>query len=74
VFVLGEVAKPGQYPYQPGMSMLTAVAVAGGFTYRAVENTASVVRDTNGKPEEFRIGRETLLRPGDVMTIYERHF
>jgi polysaccharide biosynthesis/export protein len=74
VFVLGEVAKPGQYPYQPGMSMLTAVAIAGGFTYRAVENTASVVRDIDGKPAEFRINRETTLRPGDVMTIYERHF
>ena len=74
VFVLGEVAKPGQYPYQPGMSVLTSVAVAGGFTYRAVQDTASVVRDMSGKPEEFRAERQTLLHPGDVVTIYERHF
>ena len=74
VFVLGEVSKPGQYPYQPGMSVLTSVAVAGGFTYRAVKDTASVVRDVNGKPEEFRADRETPLRPGDVVNIYERHF
>src|ERR1700712_2794476 len=33
VFVLGEVAKPGQYPYQPGMTMQTMIAIAGGFTY-----------------------------------------
>jgi polysaccharide export outer membrane protein len=38
IFVLGEVAKPGQYAYQPGMTMLTAVAVAGGFTYRGVQD------------------------------------
>ena len=35
MFILGEVTKPGQYPYEPGMTVLTAVAIAGGFTYRA---------------------------------------
>lgn len=74
VFVLGEVAKPGQYPYQAGMSVITSVAVAGGFTYRAVTDTASIVRNTDGKPTEYRAGRETPLQPGDVVTIYERRF
>lgn len=74
VFVLGEVAKPGQYPYQPGMSVVTAVAVAGGFTYRAVQDTASIVRITKGKSEEFKADRESLVRPGDVITIFERRF
>jgi polysaccharide export outer membrane protein len=74
VFVLGEVSKPGQFPYQPGMSVITSVAIAGGFTYRAVEDTASIVRNVDGKPEEFRASRQTLLRPGDVVTIYERRF
>jgi polysaccharide export outer membrane protein len=36
IFVLGEGNTPGQYAYQPGMTVVTAVAVAGGFTYRAV--------------------------------------
>src|SRR4051794_29328190 len=40
IYVLGEVNKPGQYAYQPGMTVVTAVAVAGGFTYRAVEDYA----------------------------------
>lgn len=74
VFVLGEVSKPGQFPYQPGMSLITSVAVAGGFTYRAVDDMGSIVRTVDGKPEEFRASRQTLLRPGDVVTIYERHF
>ena len=74
VFVLGEVAKPGQYPYQPGMSVVTAVAIAGGFTYRAVQDTASIVRITKGKSEEFKADRESLVRPGDVITIFERRF
>jgi polysaccharide biosynthesis/export protein len=74
VFILGEVTKPGQYPYQPGMTVLTAVAVGGGFTYRAVDNVFSIVRTLDGKTTEGRAGRETLVQPGDVITIYERRF
>src|ERR1700709_2344759 len=48
IFVLGEVSKPGQYPYQPGMTVVTAAAVAGGFTYRAIPDYASGVRATEG--------------------------
>ena len=74
IFVLGEVNKPGQYPYQPQMTVLTAVAIAGGFTYRAVRDDASVLRDTKGQPVEGLAMRTTLLQPGDVLTIFERNF
>lgn len=74
IFILGEVNRPGQYPYQPGMTVVTAVAIAGGFTYRAVEDQVSIVRNSGTKPMEGRAGRETLVRPGDVITVYERSF
>ncbi len=74
IFVLGEVNKPGEYPYQPGMTVVSAVAVAGGYTYRAVEDRASIVRSTAGKAVEWRAERQTFVRPGDVITIYERRF
>ena len=74
VVVLGEVNRPGQYPYQPGMTVLSVAAVAGGFTYRAVQDQAAVVRLVNGKPVEGRADPLTVLRPGDVVTIYERLF
>lgn len=74
VFVLGEVNKPGQYPYQPGMTVVTAVAVAGGFTYRAVQGYASVVRTENGAALESRASREAFVQPGDVITVFERRF
>jgi polysaccharide export outer membrane protein len=74
IFVLGEVNHPGQFPYQPGMTVVTAAAVAGGFTYRAVEDRASIVRSIDGKAVEGRATRETYVRPGDVITIYERRF
>jgi polysaccharide export outer membrane protein len=74
IFVLGEVSKPGQYAYQPRMTVLTAVAVAGGFTYRAVKDRASVLRDNGGQPVEGLATGATLLQPGDVLTIFERNF
>lgn len=74
VFILGEVAKPGQYPYQPGMTILTAVAVAGGFTYRAETDDASVLRRIDGHEVEGRVPRGAEVLPGDVITIFERFF
>ncbi len=74
IFVLGEVNKPGQYPYQPGMTVVTAVAVAGGFTYRAVEGYASVMRTADGRAFEGRAPRQAFVQPGDVITVFERRF
>ncbi len=74
IFVLGEVSKPGQYPYQPGMTVVTAAAVAGGFTYRAIDRYASVVRIQDGVPFEGKANRQSFVQPGDVITIFERRF
>lgn len=74
MFILGEVAKPGQYPYEPGMTVLTAVAIAGGFTYRGQTNYAGLLRTVNGHSVEGRVPRGQELQPGDVVTIFERYF
>jgi polysaccharide export outer membrane protein len=74
IYVLGEVNKRGQYPYQPGMTVVSAAAVAGGFTYRAVEDYASVVRTTDGESVEGKASRQALVQPGDVITVFERSF
>ena len=74
IYVLGEVNKPGQYPYQPGMTVVSAAAVAGGFTYRAVEDYASVLRTTDGDSTEGKASRQALVQPGDVITVFERRF
>ena len=74
VYVLGEVARPGQYPYQVGMTMLTVVAVAGGFTYRAIQDYGMVVRHDGTTTVEGRLRPGAAVRPGDVVSIYERHF
>lgn len=74
IFVLGEVNKPGQYPYQPGMTVVTAAAVAGGFTYRAVKDYAAIVRTQDGSAIEGKATRQSFVQPGDVITIFERRF
>lgn len=77
ISVLGEVNHPGQYPYQPGMTTLDAVALAGGFTYRAVTSHASDWRSAGqdgGPAVEQKIEPGSKLQPGDVVTIYERYF
>jgi polysaccharide biosynthesis/export protein len=74
IYVLGEVNKPGQYPYQPGMTVVTAVAVGGGFTYRAIEDYAAVVCTVDGDAIEGRASRQSYVLPGDVITIFERRF
>jgi polysaccharide export outer membrane protein len=74
IFVLGEVNRPGEYPYKPGMTTLSAVSTAGGFTYRAVTDMGSVVRTTDGTTAEGTVTRRSLIQPGDVITIFERHF
>ncbi|HEV7263798.1 MAG TPA: polysaccharide biosynthesis/export family protein [Falsiroseomonas sp.] len=75
VFVLGQVERGGSYPYQPGMTALSAVAVAGGFNYRALRDYVSVTRvGEDGRPREFRANSRSLLQPGDVVTVFERRF
>lgn len=64
VFVLGEVAKPGEYSFQPGMTVVTAVAVSGGFTYRAIKDEFSIVRAQQGAAVEGHAGRQTAVQPG----------
>ena len=77
ISVLGEVNRPGQYPYQPGMTMLEAVALAGGFTYRSVTDHASDWRSSgepSGQAVQGEIGPGSTLAPGDVISISERYF
>ncbi len=73
-YILGEVTTPGQYPYRPGMTVLTAVSIAGGFTYRGVQDYVAVTRNTGGAAVQYRAPNFALVRPGDVITVFERRF
>ncbi|MBK1699338.1 hypothetical protein CKO21_18990 [Rhodovibrio salinarum] len=75
VFVLGEVHRPGRFAYRPGMTVLEAVALAGGYTYRARTSWVTIVRsDRTGMPQEFSGMPSTPLLPGDGVRVPERLF
>ena len=71
-FILGEVAKPGTYPYQDGLTVLNAVATAEGFTYRANERVVFIIRDGEKEERRFVLDSNTPVRPGDTIRIGER--
>jgi protein involved in polysaccharide export with SLBB domain len=74
-YVIGEVHKPGNYPYVTDMTALNAVAMAGGFTNRARKNEFYVKRlDQNGKMVRVEAKAGTVLRPGDTLEVRERLF
>jgi len=74
IYVLGEVQHPGFYAYQPHMTFLNAVALAGGFTARAVKTRAIVTRVGSGDPLRGKVDTGSRLDPGDVITVPERAF
>jgi polysaccharide biosynthesis/export protein len=73
-YILGEVNAPGQYPYQPGMTLETAIAIAGGYSPRADKRTAMLTRTFNGVPAKSKVPLQTQLRPGDTVNVAERWF
>jgi polysaccharide export outer membrane protein len=73
-YTLGEVNNPGQYPYRPDMTVLTAISIAGGFTYRAEQDYVGVTRDIGKGPVQYRAPTTALAAPGDVITVFERRF
>ncbi len=74
VFVLGEVQKPGGYPYNIGMTAQQAVALAGGFTRRAITDRLVLTRDTPEGPKEYGIGLRDAVAPGDTLDVQRRVF
>lgn len=74
IFVMGEVGQPGQYTYVPGMTVQNAIALAGGYTPRALQANADVTRKING---DILTGRVLISDPvlaGDTIYIRERLF
>ena len=73
-YIMGEVNQPGEYAYRPGLSAMAAVSIAGGFTYRANEDSLVVSRMIDGRRVEGRVAPTDPIRPGDQITVAERWF
>lgn len=71
-YINGEVKKPGGYAYQPGLTVIQAISVAGGYTERASKDRLLIQRD--GKSETYRTRHNSLVGPGDIITVEQGLF
>ncbi len=85
VKVIGQVLHPQALPYRSGMTVLDAVLAVGGLSQFAAGNRAHLVRNVDGKSQEFKVRLEALvndgdmkqnlsLQPGDVLVVPETRF
>jgi protein involved in polysaccharide export with SLBB domain len=83
ITVFGQVSKPGQVGYYPNMTIVDAIASAGGFTAIAAKNSVNLRREVKGKIEthiypvaDITEGRSqnVMVLPGDVLVVDERVF
>jgi protein involved in polysaccharide export with SLBB domain len=73
-YILGEVNRPGPYPYVNGMTVLNAIALAGGYTYRANERIGVIRRSGQAKEERLPLDQSVKIYPDDIITVRERFF
>lgn len=73
-YILGEVGRPGEYPYTNGLTVQNAVAAAGGFTYRANRRVVHVKSMDSDREIAYDLTPNTVVRPGDTLRIGERIF
>lgn len=73
-FILGEVRNAGQYPYVSGMTVETAVAIAGGYTERGSDRKFRLTRRINGFVEQIEAPADYVVKPGDTVFVFERMF
>lgn len=83
IMVIGQVSKPGAFPYAANMTVVEAISIAGGFTPIASKNKTTITRVEGGKKLSLEVpvadvgegkARNVLLRPGDIISVPERLF
>ncbi len=73
-YILGEVEKPGTYPYTAGLTVLNAVATAGGFTYRADKKNVYIKHNGETSEVKSELTPSVQVAPGDTIRLGERFF
>lgn len=73
-YIMGEVRDPGEYPFTSGLTVVNAVATAGGFSYRANTRRVFIKRAGSDREVEYPLTVNTPVQPGDTIRIGERFF
>ncbi|CAO3403553.1 polysaccharide biosynthesis/export family protein [Azospirillum sp. 11R-A] len=73
-YVMGEVRQPGEFPYTTGLTVLSAIARAGGYDYRARQSEVVLVRPQGEEQKLYRADEFTPIMPGDIVKVLERRY
>jgi polysaccharide export outer membrane protein len=73
-YILGEVNRPGEYPYASGLTAIKSIATAGGFTYRANHHIIYMRRSGEMAERRVKLTEDFYVEPGDIIRVVERHF
>jgi polysaccharide export outer membrane protein len=73
-FISGEVKSPGGFPYQPGLTVSRAIALAGGLTERASDRKIFLVPEGAGEQDRRRVDLDAAVNPGDAITVEASFF
>lgn len=73
-YVLGEATTPGEYPFRSGLTVHAAVAMAGGFTYRASKSVVLIRHLGEDIWKEYPLSEPVVIAPGDTIRVPERYF
>lgn len=73
-YILGEVNKPGEYPFEDGLTVMNAVATANGFTYRANSHRVMIKHAGETDEKEYPLTSSLAVAPGDTIRVKERFF
>ncbi|EPJ85329.1 MULTISPECIES: polysaccharide biosynthesis/export family protein [Pseudomonas] len=73
-YISGEVKLPGGYPFEPGLTLDRAIALAGGLTERASDRRIYIVRGADTRRSSQKASLNTLVEPGDTITIEQGFF
>jgi polysaccharide biosynthesis/export protein len=73
-YIVGEVEKPGEYAYKSGLNVLTALAMAGGATYRGSRSSVYIQRVGETGMREYPLSSTVMILPGDLIRVPERYF
>ena len=73
-YILGEVGKPGEYPFKSGLNVMSAIALAGGNTYRANRSNVLIQHAGDAGFHEYPLSPSIPVQPGDLIRLPERYF
>ena len=74
IYIMGEVKTVGEFQYKSGLNVLSAVALAGGYTPRSNTNVVFIKRANSAQEQEYPASPTIAVYPGDIVRVSERYF